>query len=248
MSVAYSGTIPSPVGRVAINEIMWNPSVPNAQYVELFNNSTNVTYDLSGWQLQGLSYTFPSGSLLPPLGFLVLAANAPAFAAACGATNPVFDTFDATLSPGQLLSLLQPAAGSNLVVAQVLFDDALPWPTNANNPGVALQVIDPRQDNWRAGNWSAGPTNPPSLAATPTEQQRRRQPPALPPALDQRGRTGQSDRHHEQRRRTRALAGTLQPQRQFRCVDRPLPDQRLFQPDQLGLSRPARSSPPANSW
>ena len=161
MSVSYSGTIPSPVGQVVINEIMWNPSVPNAQYVELFNNSTNVTYDLSGWQLQGLSYTFPSGSLLPPLGFLVLAANAPAFAAAYGATNPVFDTFDATLSPGQLLSLLQPAAGSNLVVAQVLFDDALPWPTNANNPGVSLQLIDPRQDNWRAGNWSAGQTNPP---------------------------------------------------------------------------------------
>ena len=67
--------------------------MPNAQYVELYNNSTNVTYDLSGWQLQGLSYTFPAGSVLPPLGYLVLAANRPAFAAAYGATNPVFDTF-----------------------------------------------------------------------------------------------------------------------------------------------------------
>ncbi len=68
MTVSYSGTIPSPVGHVAINEIMWNPSVANAEYVELFNNSTNVTYDLSGWQLQGLSYTFPPGSLLPAAG------------------------------------------------------------------------------------------------------------------------------------------------------------------------------------
>jgi hypothetical protein len=116
---------------------------------------------LSGWQLQGLSYTFPPGSLLPPLGFLVLAANAPAFAAAYGATNLVFDTFNATLSPGQLLSLEQPSGGSNLIVAQVQFDDVLPWPTNANNPGVSLQLIDSHQDNWRVGNWSAGQTNPP---------------------------------------------------------------------------------------
>jgi hypothetical protein len=159
LTVNYSGTIPSPVGQVAINEIMWNPSVPNAQYVELVNNSTNFTFDLSGWQLQGLSYTFPSGALLPPSGFLVLAANIPAFAAAYGATNLVFDTFSGTLAPGQLLSLEQPGGGSNLVVAQVLFDDVLPWPTNANTPGVSLQLIDPHQDNWRAGNWSTGNTN-----------------------------------------------------------------------------------------
>src|SRR5208283_1189844 len=121
LTVNYSQTIPSPVGHVVINEIMYNPAVTNAEYVELFNNSTNVTYDLSGWELQGLSYTFPPGSLLPPLGFLVLAENVPAFAAAYGARNPVFDTFSAALSPGQLLSLLQPVGTSNLVVAQVQF-------------------------------------------------------------------------------------------------------------------------------
>jgi hypothetical protein len=167
LTVNYGATVPSPVGQVAINEIMWNPSVSNAEYVELVNNSTNVTYDLSGWQFQGLSYTFPPGSLLPPLGFLVLAANSPAFAAACGATNLVFDNFTATLSPGQLLSLEQPIGGSNLIVAQVLFDDVLPWPTNASIPGVSLQLIDPHQDNWRVGNWSTGQTNLPSSAATP---------------------------------------------------------------------------------
>jgi len=167
LNVSYTGTIPSPVGHVAINEILWNPSVSNAEYVELFNNSSNVTYDLSGWQLQSLSYTFPSGSLLPPRGFLVLAANAPAFAAAYGATNLVFDTFTGTLAPGQLLSLEQPNGTSNLVVAQVLFDDVLPWPTNANNPGVSLQLVDSRQDNWRVGNWSTGKTNPPPLPFTP---------------------------------------------------------------------------------
>ena len=157
LTVHYTGTVPSPIGHVAINEIMWNPSVPEAQYVELFNNSTNVAFDLSGWQLQGLSYAFPAGSVLQPLGFLILAANAPAFAAAYGATNLVFDTFPGSLIPGQTLSLLQPVGGSNVAVAQVQFDDALPWP--ASLPGVSLQLIDSRQDNWRVGNWSTGPTN-----------------------------------------------------------------------------------------
>jgi hypothetical protein len=163
LTVNYGGTVPSPVGHVAINEIMWNPAVPDAQYVELVNNSTNITYDLSGWQLQGLTYTFPSGSLLAPQSFLVLAANAPAFAAAYGATNLVFDTFSSTLTPGQTLSLLQPSGASNLIVAQVQFDDVLPWPTNANNPGVSLQLIDSQQDNWRVGNWSTGQTNVPPV-------------------------------------------------------------------------------------
>jgi hypothetical protein len=167
LTVNYNGTIPSPVGNVAINEIMWNPSVTNADFVELFNNSTAVTYDLSGWEFQGLSYTFPAGSLLPPLGFLVLAANAPAFAAAYGATNLVFDTFDSILSPGQLLSLEEPSGGSNLVVAQVQFDDVPPWPANAGIPGVSLQLIDSHQDNWREGNWSTGQTNLLSSLCTP---------------------------------------------------------------------------------
>jgi hypothetical protein len=147
---------------------MWNPSVPNAEYVELVNTSTSVAYDLSGWQFQGLSYTFPAGSLLPPRGYLVLAENSTAFAGVYGATNPVFDTFDGSLAPGQTLALLQPNGASNLVVTEVLFDDVLPWPTNANNPGVALQLIDPHQDNWRVGNWSTGHTNLPEVSvATP---------------------------------------------------------------------------------
>ena len=95
----YTGTNPSPVGQVVINEIMYNPSVTDAQFVELYNNSTNVTFDLSGWQLPELGYTFPGGSIIGPTNYLVLAANGAAFAAAYGATNPVFDMFSGTLSP-----------------------------------------------------------------------------------------------------------------------------------------------------
>src|SRR5262249_914457 len=43
---------------------------------------------------------------------------------------------------------------SNSPVAKVKYSNQLPWPTNANTPGASLQLIDPRQDNWRVGNWT----------------------------------------------------------------------------------------------
>ena len=109
VSVVYNGTNASPAGQIVINEIMYAPAVSNAQFVELYNNSTNTTFDLSGWQLQGLAYTFPNGSILAPTNYLVLAANGAAFAGAYGATNPVFDTFSGTLPPAAVLSLIEHA-------------------------------------------------------------------------------------------------------------------------------------------
>jgi hypothetical protein len=156
VSAVYNGTAASPAGQVVISEIMYAPVLVDAQFLELYNNSTNIAFDLSGWQLPELAYTFPNGSELAPGGFLVLANNQPAFAAAYGATNTVFDLFTGTLQPGQPLTLIQTngAGSSNTIVAEVAFDSVLPWPTNANGTGGSLQLIDPRQDNWRVGNWA----------------------------------------------------------------------------------------------
>jgi hypothetical protein len=160
ISVVYNQTNASPVGQIVLNEIMYNPAVNNAEYVELYNSSTNTAFDLSGWQLQGLAYTFPSGSTLAPTNYLVLAANNAAFAGAYGATNPVFDIFGGTLSAdGETLAL---NTASNVTVTKVAYENQLPWPTNANGTGASLQLIDPHQDNWRVGNWSFAP-----FSATP---------------------------------------------------------------------------------
>ncbi len=162
VSVVYNQTNAAPAGQVVLNEIMYAPAVNNAQYVELYNNSTNTAFDLSGWQLQGLSYTFPNGSVIAPTNFLVLAANDATFAAAYGATNPVFGTFSGTLSAnGETLAL---NTASNTMVTRVKYENQLPWPTNANGTGASLQLVDPLQDNWRAGNWQAVLTN---MSATP---------------------------------------------------------------------------------
>ena len=158
-TVVYAGTNASPVGQVVINEIMYAPAVTGAEFIELYNHSANLAFDLSGWQVQGLGYTFPGGACLGPNSFLVLAANAAAFAGAYGATNPVFDVFPGTMPLGGTLALVNT---NNVTVAAVTFATQLPWPTNAQGTGASLQLIDARQDNWRVGNWSTKP-----LTATP---------------------------------------------------------------------------------
>jgi hypothetical protein len=158
VSIVYSGALPSPVGAVVINEVMYNPPVAGAQYIELYNASSGSTYDLSGWQLQGVGYTFPPGSVIGPNAYLVLVANRSAFSAAYGGSIPIFDVFNGSLSgTGDTLFLVQPGtnSGTNLVVAAVRYTSVAPWPSGANGLGSSLQLIDPRQDNWRAGNWSA---------------------------------------------------------------------------------------------
>jgi len=160
LSATFTGAAPSPAGLLVINEIMYNPAVTNAQYVELYNRSPNVTFDLSGWQLQGLGYTFPAGSIIQPSSFLVLAANRRAFATAYGPANLVFDVFPGGLpASGELLTLVQPGLtpDRNLIASQVQYASAPPWP--GCPPGSSLQLRDAAQDNWRVGNWAVCQTN-----------------------------------------------------------------------------------------
>jgi hypothetical protein len=163
VSAVYSGVVPSPVGSVVINEIMFNPSLPGAEYVELFNASSNYTYDLSGWDFNGLAYTFPGGAVLNPRGYLVLAKDRTAFDIAYGPSIPVFDQFTGNLqSDGETLSLIQPglAPAPDLVVDRVRYEPNLPWSAAAaTQPGTSLQLVDAAQDNSRVGNWAAGRTN-----------------------------------------------------------------------------------------
>ena len=60
VSVVYNGTNASPIGQLVINEIMYDPVAAGAQFVELYNSSTNTAFDLSGWQLHGWPTLFPT--------------------------------------------------------------------------------------------------------------------------------------------------------------------------------------------
>jgi hypothetical protein len=160
ITAVYNQPAPSPLGEVVINEIMSNPAFPDAEYVELYNRSPTLTFDLSGCQFEGLSYTFPAGSAIRPNSYLLLVADPSAFATVYGGTMPPFDTFSGELSAdGGTLSLIQPATNGagGLPIAQVRYGSAPPWP--APVAGSSLQLIDSRLDNWRPGNWTLVQTN-----------------------------------------------------------------------------------------
>ena len=148
-----------PQDFVVINEIQYQPTVPDASFLELHNTSASTPFDLSGCRLEGLAYTFPNGAILPPGGFLVLAKSRAAFATAYGATLPVYDEFPGNLrAGGERLALVRPDAGGGsapLIINELGYGSRPPWPVEAAGLGPSLQLVDPRQDNRRPANWAA---------------------------------------------------------------------------------------------
>ncbi|MBN2506876.1 MAG: lamin tail domain-containing protein [Verrucomicrobia bacterium] len=158
VTAVYSGTDPDTEGGVVINEIMYHSPAEGGAYVELYNAASGYTFDLSGWQFNGLGYTFPPGTLLPPRTFLVLAQDCSAFAQVYGTSHTPFATFEGTLDPdGETLTLLKPGPtpDQDLVIDRVRYEPAAPWAAEAAGAGASLQVIDPARDNSRAGNWGS---------------------------------------------------------------------------------------------
>jgi hypothetical protein len=162
ITVNYTGAAPNPAGTVAINEIAYNPLLADASYVELFNSSTNVSFDLSNWRMNGLDYTFPPGSIITNGQYLVLAKDQSAFLNAYGVFIPPFDEFSGNLQTnGETLTLFMPATQTNqpdFVVDKVKYSPLAPWPPAA--AGISLQLKDPRQDHFRVANWGAAPGTP----------------------------------------------------------------------------------------
>jgi hypothetical protein len=170
-TIQYTGAAESPVGRVVINEIMYHPVQPGAEFVELYNTSAQNAFDLGGWVLDGAGFTFPSGTVLEAGAYLVVAQDAVVFSAAYGSGLPLAGVFDGVLdNQGETLRLIKPGTSPalDLVVDQVTFDRHAPWPVEADGDGASLQLVDALRDNARVANWAAVSTN----AAPPASQWR----------------------------------------------------------------------------
>ena len=160
-ALSVTANITSPMdssqGNIVINEIMYNPAVSNASYVELFNRSTNTTFDLTGYTFHGLGYDFPTGTLLSPRSYLVLTKSITAFTNAYGTNVTPFAEFPGVLdTDGETLRLFKQGAtpAQDITINQLKYETVAPWPVLTN--GVSLQLIDPSQDTSRVNNWSAG--------------------------------------------------------------------------------------------
>ncbi len=162
ITVKVTGPLEQPQDHIVINEIMYHAPRPDAEFVELYNTSAVTAFGLSGCRLNGADFTFPTGTILPPNGFLVVARNRAAFAAAYGNGIPVVGEYAGRLDHnGETLSLVRGGAtpGEGVLLSRIRYDSKAPWPAAADGTGASLQLVDPLRDNSRVANWTVVDTN-----------------------------------------------------------------------------------------
>lgn len=164
ITIYYPGEVPRPEDYVVINEIHYRPrpGEEGSAFLELYNRSDTASFDLSGYRLQGVGYTFPAGSVMPPGAYWVLVGDRARFEAVYGGGVPIFDVYPGGLDDdGERIALWRPGAepGVEELITDVRYRNVPPWPTNAAGGGSSLQLIDAAQGSWRVGNWWAPPTN-----------------------------------------------------------------------------------------
>ena len=158
ISITVNTSPDEPLNKVVINEIMFQPAVPDAEYVELFNTSFTTAFDLRGWRLNGTGLTFSNATVIPPRGFLVVAASRIAFATAYGSAVTVAAEFPGALQDdGETITLIKQGVtpAQDQIIDRVRYEGGLPWPVAAQGTGSSLQLIDASQERARAGNWFA---------------------------------------------------------------------------------------------
>ncbi len=164
LNITYTGVTELPQDDLVINEIMYNPAVPDAEFLELYNVSANNAFDLSRWRIDAIGLDIPDGTIIEPGQFLVFVKDRDVFTATYGSSVPVAGVYDGSLdNGGETLQLVKPGAtpAQNQLIDRVTYDDASPWPAAADGGGASLQLIDAAQDNNRVANWAVGTTNAP---------------------------------------------------------------------------------------
>jgi len=156
-----------PTHGVVINEIHHNPDVETeaVEFVELYNPGPGAV-DLSAWSFaDGLSFTFPIGTVLAPRGYLVVAGDPVALAAKFGvaALGPWTGSL---ANDGDTVVLCDVA---KRVVDRVDYQLGFPWPTVGDSPGYSIELIHPGLDNDLGGSWRASVAG--GGGSTPVPQQ-----------------------------------------------------------------------------
>ncbi|MBM3845869.1 MAG: hypothetical protein FJ405_06245, partial [Verrucomicrobia bacterium] len=137
---------------IVINEVMYDaPSdEPSAEFVEIYNRSTN-TVDVSGWRFtDAIEFTFPSGTQIGPDSYLVVAADSAAMRVIYGGI-PVMGDFNGRLANnGERIRLID--ARGNLA-DEVEYAPGGNWPRLANGDGSSMELRNPWMNNALASAW-----------------------------------------------------------------------------------------------
>ncbi|MGB0327066.1 MAG: lamin tail domain-containing protein [Akkermansiaceae bacterium] len=146
---------------VVINEIHFDESdkTERAEFIELHNPS-DTPVDLSGYAFtSGINFSFPSGTILAPGGFLVVAEDPATTTAKFGVTNPLGPFANGTKlrNSGETITLSDPGGET---IDEVTYSLGFPWPTVGDEIGSptaspSIELINPLIDNDLGGSWRA---------------------------------------------------------------------------------------------
>lgn len=156
---------------VVINEIMFHPASDqdNEEFVEL-HNASDASVDIAGWRFDdGIKFTFPSGTVVPAGGYVVLASD-PVVLAGIHPEIPrktIFGPFEGGLrNGGERITLAKPEAGTRINKSAIAtFSEWLApvdvltygrggrWGRWTDGGGSSLELRNPASDFTLAPNW-----------------------------------------------------------------------------------------------
>jgi hypothetical protein len=157
----FSIIAPLPLPNLVINEIMYNSSSLDNEWIEIYNNGT-TTVNLEGYYIQdnndlSTKVTFPAGySIAPGQYFTVslelLAPPLPFVPDFVGNPQPSW-------SLGNTSDQVRIFTPGGFLVDLVGYFDTAPWPTAPDGSGPSLSLLDPNLDNNVGASWAASLIN-----------------------------------------------------------------------------------------
>ena len=147
-----------PISRrtaLAVSEIMYRPAARtdgrNLEFIEIYNSQA-WPEDLSGYRLSGdVDFLFPTNTVLPSRGFLVVAAVPADLLAIAGIATP--HAFTGSLPNDR--GTIRLRNNQDAVMLEVNYDSDPPWPLAADGGGHSLVAARPSYGSQDPRTWAA---------------------------------------------------------------------------------------------
>jgi hypothetical protein len=141
---------------ITISEILYHPAQQidgrELEFIELYN-SQPWAEDISGWRLSGsIAFTFPSGTSVPALGYLVVARVPGDVESNFGISGVVGPWTNNLPNDEGRIRLRKP---SEAIVQEVNYNDRPPWPAASDGAGHSLVLVRPSYGTDDVRAWAA---------------------------------------------------------------------------------------------